>query len=170
MTIDTPLSLGDCVIADLKKIGEVKQNRALRGRIKGDLLCFGNDDKVINVNSKQEMSVALKKVVALDKKKLDKIKVISGDFKGIIKRDILRQLNVSNPTDEEYSLEELMYCCRFLGGFGAWSGDEDICDADILDRKVMKELDRVVKAFNKKYKLNAYWTTGEKAWVYIYIR
>lgn len=63
------------------------------------------------------------------------------------------------------------FSCRFIGGFGAWSGaDEDICDADVLDRAVAKRINTVVaevrKQLDSKHKLT--WNTGEKAWTYFY--
>lgn len=67
----------------------------------------------------------------------------------------------------------LCFSCRFIGGFGAWSGcEEDICDADVLDRKVASRVDKVVKGLKKELGKghDIYWTTGEKAWTYFYFR
>lgn len=63
------------------------------------------------------------------------------------------------------------FSCRFIGGYGAWSGaEEDICDADVLDRAVAKRINTVVdevrKQLDSKHKLT--WNTGEKAWTYFY--
>lgn len=65
------------------------------------------------------------------------------------------------------------FSCRFIGGFGAWSGaEEDICDADVLDRKVGAVIKMVVDSLKKELGKghDLYWTTGEKAWVYFYFR
>ena len=56
---------------------------------------------------------------------------------------------------------------RFLGGYEAWSGDEDICDADILDKKVGNKVMSLLKKYAKDHGLDIVFYTGEKAWSYI---
>ena len=58
---------------------------------------------------------------------------------------------------------------RFLGGWDAWSGDEDICDAHILADSVKVKMEKVIKEFIKIYKVKVFWCTGEKAYTYFQI-
>lgn len=58
------------------------------------------------------------------------------------------------------------FSVRFLGGFDAWSGDEDICDADVLDRKVGNLVRQACKEFEKETGVLVDFCTGEKARTY----
>ena len=54
---------------------------------------------------------------------------------------------------------------RFLGGYDAWSGDdEDMCDADILDEKVIKLVEKACREFEKSTGVSVSFYTTEKAW------
>lgn len=71
--------------------------------------------------------------------------------------------------ESQEDLDKLSWSCRFIGGFGAWSSSgEDICDAEVLDNKVGRVIDNVVKEFRKSLDKNVelHWQTGEKAWCY----
>lgn len=69
--------------------------------------------------------------------------------------------------DVDYDKENLEMCIRFLGGYGAWSGSEDICDADILDRTIGKKVESIVSKFNKDISPFMFnWSIGEKAYSY----
>ena len=66
-------------------------------------------------------------------------------------------------TDES---NQLRYETRFLGGFGAWSGSEDLCDAEVLDSKVYTAVRKACKEFEKATGVSVSVFTGEKAWCY----
>lgn len=66
--------------------------------------------------------------------------------------------------------DELRLETRFLGGFGAWSGNEDLCDADILDISVHQAISRTIMEFEKSTGVKVEYTTGEKAWTYFYFK
>lgn len=103
-------------------------------------------------------------------KKLNVVKRELEDISYTLKRK-LKAEGISYYSDE-YRLHEddLSIQFRFLGGMRAWSGsDEDICDADVLDRGVGKKISLIVESINKELKgkdLEMSWNTGEKAWTY----
>lgn len=83
----------------------------------------------------------------------------------------LRQEGVSEHDDWREDEEGLCVSCRFLGGFGAWSGGHgDICDADTLNRQTRKSIEDAVKRLQAKAdsRISIRWNTGEKAWTYFY--
>lgn len=65
-----------------------------------------------------------------------------------------------------YSEDTLTFETRFLGGYGAWSGDEDLCDADTLDKEVYKAVVSACKSFEENTGVKVSFHTGEKAWTY----
>lgn len=102
---------------------------------------------------------------------------VMSDFKHNIRTDILNVLRrkgieLAHSSEELFDTEDACYSCRFLGGYSAWScedEDEDICDADVLSNEICKVLHETIKAFNAKHHVEAYFLVDEKAWVYIYI-
>lgn len=79
----------------------------------------------------------------------------------------LRQNGVKIFEEEGYCVEDtLQFETRFLGGFGAWSGDEDICDASVLDSSVRKAVRKACDEFTKQTGVAVSFCTGEKAWTY----
>lgn len=81
----------------------------------------------------------------------------------------LRQKGVVVYEDEGYCDENsLEFETRFLGGFGAWSGSEDLCDAEHLDSKVRKAISLACAEFQKDVGVRVEFCTGEKAWTYFY--
>lgn len=144
-----------------------KLNYIEEGRLKGNTIVFSNDNKAVELKSKEELARILKQFLNHSKKLTE----IQSNFMNIILSNIEIPLARDGITsfEQEYNDKELCYSCRFLGGYDAWSGSEDICDADILSDKVWKALKSVVDKFNKKYKVNARVTIGEKAWIYVYV-
>lgn len=144
-----------------------KLNYIEEGRLKGNTIVFSNDNKAVELKSKEELARILKQFLNHSKKLIE----IQSNFMNIILSNIEIPLAREGITsfEQEYNDKELCYSCRFLGGYDAWSGSEDICDADILSDKVWKALKSVVDKFNKKYKVNARVVVGEKAWIYIYV-
>ena len=144
-----------------------KLNYIEEGRLKGNTIVFSNDNKAVELKSKEELARVLKQILNHSKKLAE----IQSNFMSIILSDIEKPLASRGISsfEQEYNDKELCYSCRFLGGFDAWSGSEDICDADTLSDDVWKVLKSVVDKFNKKYKVNARVTVGEKAWIYIYV-
>lgn len=148
-----------------------KLNYIEEGRLKGNTIVFSNDNKAVELKSEVELRKLLRQL-ELRSKELAKIKK---NFRYIIQNDIKAPLFIRLPLsgtknlEQNYDEENLCYSCRFLGGFDAWSGGEDICDADTLRDDVWKTLKLVVDKFNKKHQVNARVTVGEKAWIYIYI-
>lgn len=144
-----------------------KLNYIEEGRLKGNTIVFSNDNKAVELKSKEELARILKQFLNHSKKLTE----IQSNFMNIILSNIEIPLAREGITsfEQEYNDKELCYSCRFLGGYDAWSGSEDICDADILSDKVWKALKSVVDKFNKKYKVNARVVVGEKAWIYVYV-
>lgn len=144
-----------------------KLNYIEEGRLKGNTIVFSNDNKAVELKSKEELARILKQFLNYSKKLTE----IQSNFMNIILSNIEIPLAREGITsfEQEYNDKELCYSCRFLGGYDAWSGSEDICDADILSDKVWKALKSVVDKFNKKYKVNARVVVGEKAWIYVYV-
>ena len=144
-----------------------KLNYIEEGRLKGNTIVFSNDNKAVELKSKEELARILKQFLNHSKKLTE----IQSNFMNIILSNIEIPLAREGITsfEQEYNDKELCYSCRFLGGYDAWSGSEDICDADILSDKVWKALKSVVDKFNKKYKVNARVAVGEKAWIYVYV-
>ena len=144
-----------------------KLNYIEEGRLKGNTIVFSNDNKAVELKSKEELARVLKQFLNHSKKLTE----IQSNFMNIILSNIEIPLARGGITsfEQEYNDKELCYSCRFIGGYDAWSGSEDICDADILSDKVWKALKLVVDKFNKKYKVNARVVVGEKAWIYVYV-
>lgn len=144
-----------------------KLNYIEEGRLKGNTIVFSNDNKAVELKSKEELARILKQFLNHSKKLTE----IQSNFMNIILSNIeipLAREGIAS-FEQEYNDKELCYSCRFLGGYDAWSGSEDICDADIVSDDVWKALKSVVNKFNKKYKVNARVAVGEKAWIYIYV-
>lgn len=83
-------------------------------------------------------------------------------------RDLRREVPVPRDSDC-VRVEDMCIEIRFLGGYDAWSGDEDICDADILSPKVGNKVTSLTKGYCKKngYKdFKIEFSTSEKAWSY----
>lgn len=78
----------------------------------------------------------------------------------------LRHYGVRVMEEVGYSEETLTFETRFLGGYGAWSGDEDLCDADTLDKEVYKAVVSACKSFEEETGIKVSFCTGEKAWTY----
>lgn len=58
---------------------------------------------------------------------------------------------------------------RFVMGMGSWrnsDGEDDICDADYLDRKASKKLRETCLEFYKETGILPMYQLGEKAWCY----
>lgn len=134
-------------------------------------VCFGNDQYFIEVQEAKSL-IPMLKLAAGATEKLNKIR---DNFEKIIRNKILRELSnrvieLASYQDERFDANELCYSCRFLGGFSAWSGDdEDICDADKVSSNVTKALEEVLDEFNSNNGTGAYFQVGEKAWIYIFI-
>lgn len=84
--------------------------------------------------------------------------------------DLTNQLRMAQIPYESSTIdhENMVFSCRFIGGYSAWSGDEDLCDACILDRKVSSQLDSIMAKIQRLLPRNIelYGNTGEKAWYY----
>ena len=78
----------------------------------------------------------------------------------------LRYYGVEIMEEVDCSEDNLTCETRFLGGYGAWSGDEDLCDADTLDREVYKSVVSACKSFEEETGVKVSFCTGEKAWTY----
>lgn len=70
---------------------------------------------------------------------------------------------------------ELLWECRFLGGFGNWycswvdyddeDADYDNCDADTLEKSIVDVIVKVCNDFSKETGLHVKWyKSGEKCW------
>lgn len=140
-------------------------------RLKNGMYVSNNEYGVVSPNSTQELKDML---VAVSKKEVELVKMLSlkensqqdncNLMMGILKKKGIEfyQRDVKRNLTGELSI-------RFLGGFGAWSGDEDICDADILNRNVLEKIESAVRTFNATSTLfNVSFVTGEKAWTYFY--
>lgn len=140
-------------------------------RLKNGMYVSNNEYGVVSPNSTQELKDML---VAVGKKEVELVKMLSlkensqqdncNLMMGILKKKGIEfyQRDVKRNLTGELSI-------RFLGGFRAWSGDEDICDADILNRNVLEKIESAVRTFNAKSTLfNVSFVTGEKAWTYFY--
>ncbi len=140
-------------------------------RLKNGMYVSNNEYGVVSPNSTQELKDML---VAVSKKEKELVKMIS--LKENSQQDncnlmmsILKKKDIEfyqNDVEKDLTGE---LSIRFLGGFKAWSGDEDICDADILNRNVLEKIESAVRTFNAKSTLfNVSFVTGEKAWTYFY--
>lgn len=80
------------------------------------------------------------------------------------------QLSISQISYESGTIDRdnMVFSCRFIGGYRAWSGDEDLCDAYILDSEVSSKLDSIMSKIQRLLPRNIelYGNTGEKAWYY----
>lgn len=156
---DTPVLIEEVIdILNSLNLSFKVSKYVYKGRIRGDEVIFENEYMVSGTLDKNDLKKELRKY----SKYLKRLDEIFPTFEYIVSREILRGLEYS-----DLRLMENRICsARFIGGFKAWSGSEDICDASILDNKVAKVIDQAVKRVNKKYKINIEWSTGEKAWVY----
>lgn len=140
-------------------------------RLKNGMYVSNNEYGVVYPNFTQELKDML---VAVGKKEVELVKMLSlkensqqdncNLMMGILKKKGIEfyQRDVKRDLIGELSI-------RFLGGFRAWSGDEDICDADILNRNVLEKIMSAERTFNATSTLfNVSFVTGEKAWTYFY--
>lgn len=140
-------------------------------RLKNGMYVSNNEYGVVSPNSTQELKDML---VAVSKKEKELVKMLSlkensqQDNCSLMK-SILKKKGVEfyQRDVEEDLIGELSI--RFLGGYRAWSGDEDICDADILNKNVLEKIESAERTFNATSTLfNVSFVTGEKAWTYFY--
>lgn len=84
--------------------------------------------------------------------------------------DLTNQLRMAQISYESSTIDRdnMVFSCRFIGGYSAWSGSDDLCDAYILDRKVSNQLDSIMMKIQKFLPSNIelYGCSGEKAWYY----
>lgn len=150
------------------KVSRHVEKGKLKKQGKDKIISFDNDFLAVEMSSIKELSKVLEHSSNYGKL----LQSIANDFGIIISKDIespLRHLGFTSK-EQQYDYNNLVYACRFLGGFSAWFSSEDVCDSSILNSKVKDALDSVLKQFNKKYGVNAYFVIGEKAWIYIYIK
>lgn len=93
---------------------------------------------------------------------------LSAHFQRYLKDKGVRNVDMEEQFCDDST--EVGFSVRFLGGFDAWSGDEDICDADVLDRKVGNLIKQACKEFEKSTGVSVSFCTGEKAWTYFEFR
>lgn len=161
---DTPVLLNEVtdILNSLNLSFEISKY-VYKGRIKGDEVIFEYEYMIsATLNSKEDLKKELRKY----SKYLKRLDEIFPSFRCIVSGEILRGLEYHNLT----SMENRICSARFVGGLGAWSESEDICDASVPSDKVTKVINQAVKRVNKKYKVNIEWYTGEKAWTYFELK
>lgn len=161
---DTPVLLNEVTdILNSLNLSFKISKYVYKGRIKGDEVIFENEYIIsATLDDKEDLKKELRKY----SKYLKRLDEIFPTFEYIVSMEILRGLEYSDLT----LMKNRICSARFVGGFEAWSGSEDICDASFLSNKVAKVIDQAVKRVNKKYKVNIEWHTGEKAWIYFELK
>ena len=145
----------------------IKTGRPINGFMVGDVFKTKMEWGVTEIESVDALKKALKRMTSEYQDYIqlyDKIDVYFARLK-----TKLREFGAGGWLEARDEYERLTWECRFLGGFGAWRGsEEDICDADILDRNVSKLVDNAVKEVRKTLdsKHDLHWVTSEKAWCY----
>lgn len=104
----------------------------------------------------------------------DKVRYLEMSTEQLIRmylKPALTKCNVELPYSSDIRVRENEFESRFLGGISAWHSvdDEDICDADRLDRRVSERISKACKEFKKITGIEAYWSNHqEKGWSSIY--
>lgn len=160
--------VSDNLLSSLKTKGVTVQNKQpVSGFLDGDVFKTRMEHGVTEVDSVGYLKWLLK-VLYSRHEDYALLRSSYPEWVRILMRELKSQ-GVFEWEDSRYSEDNLTWECRFIGGFGAWSGGgEDICDADTLSRSVSSKIDRAVKSVRKSIgkKFNLGWCTGEKAWCY----
>ena len=145
----------------------IHAGKPITGFMDGNIFKTRSEWGVTEIDSVDTLKTSLKGMTDLYQKYLllvEKFEVYVARLK-----TKLRDNGVSGWLESRVDYDRLTWSCRFIGGFGAWSSaGEDICDAEVLDNKVGRVIDNVVKELRKTLDKNVelYWQTGEKAWCY----
>lgn len=154
----------------------MKEGSSLKGIEGEDMIYFNIDTKdrgVICADSINDVKKILKHCSVLAEMNLS--------LRSYIK-EILDYAGHGKGTDGRYDECTVnVFSCRYYGGYGAWKSvpfgdddDEDYYEEDddfqVLKEEYCKDLSKAIDMFNKKYKLNATWQSGEKNWIYISIK
>lgn len=142
---------------------------SIEGVVVNGIFTTRSEDNAYEVTEKNIKSV-LEKITKSNSVWLKKNEGIQDSFTYYISelKSLLKDNNVSLSSESNVKEDDLCYATRFIGGFDAWSGDEDICDAEILDGKVRKNIQKAIREFNKRHKgtIRVDYFTSEKAWTY----
>lgn len=133
----------------------------LKGKIKDNTILFGNDEGVLSIECTSEVAEIMNYCA--------KLAYIDMNLRNYID-EILRDAGHGSGEDPRYDTNE--FSCRYWGGYGAWHNPTEYEDWDWeeLDLKYGKALKKAIDNFNKKYRLNAYFSVEEKNWICISIR
>ena len=131
------------------------------GKIKNNQIVFDYEDKIPFLEDTEEVKDVLNYCC--------KLAYIDSDLKHYI-REIMSDAGHGMGEDPRYDINT--FSCRYWGGYGAWHNPTEYEDWDWeeLDLKYGKALKKAIDNFNKKYRLNAYFSVEEKNWICIGIR
>lgn len=183
-----PIYAADCLTEITDKVEAYLQKRYNRKRISrytGSIKLFDEDGTLVSRDSTESIALFVNSRKDLEKllglvdatytkyeKVAECIKYNLHTYADAVEKSC-KVSGISVP--ERFKIDEdlLGFETRFIGGYGAWSGDEDICDADILNKDVCSKINEIVSGFNfkvegKQVKLS--WQTGEKAYTYFYFK
>ena len=157
----------DCDIDLVKKVekylkGFIHKDYGIKkGKLKGDQVIFDYDDKVPALEDVKEVKDILNYCC--------KLAYIDIDLKTYVD-EIMCDAGHGMGEDQRYDTNE--FSCRYWGEGRAWHNPTEYEDWDWEELKpeYCKALGKAVDKFNKKYKLNAYFSAGEKNWIYLNIR
>lgn len=134
--------------------------------LEGDTLVTNHEENVTEIFSLEELNTYVAKVKNKieSREALGKKSIAAGKkFMEFLKRKGIEVDSYYTRFSEE-SIES-----RFLGGFYFWSGcDEDVCDADTMDKGLLAKIKGLIKEFNNiQSDFNVSLSEiGEKAWTY----
>ena len=141
----------------------IAQQPALHARVKDDMVVTYDETNVVEIDSIR----GFKQIISNAEEYIGGFKRLKEDIE-YIAESILHRLRREGFYYEDVRTEGCTIEVRFLGGFEAWSGaDEDICDADVLNRTVGTKVVAILKEYSKAHNLDISFSTGEKAWSYI---
>lgn len=183
-----PIYAADCLTEVADKVEsylQIKYNKKRISRYTGSIKLFEENGKLVSVDSTESIALFvnnkrdLMKLLGLVdatymryEKIAECIKYNLHTYADAVEKSC-KVNGISVPEKIKVNEDLLGFETRFIGGYGAWSGDEDICDADTLNRDVCSKINEIVSGFNfkvegKQVKLS--WQTGEKAYTYFYFR
>lgn len=158
-----------CDTSDLSLVDSI-QGKTHMGtkilRIVDNNYVTADERDVVEISTLQELKNIERKAIALSQAR-EKAAEGSVEVAKAFLRTLKREIGF-----DEHEVSPESASVRFLGGYSAWSGDdEDICDAHILSPLVEHKTEQVITKFNntcKDFKVSCA-GGGEKAWSYFAI-
>lgn len=156
-------SLASEIIEDTSKVIRCLKGNPIKMRIEGNLLVSDDERDTVEICSIAEFKKQYMKAESILRKAEEGYSKVP-EYARILKKKLIEEGVVVYTDDVSVDMSGLSI--RFIGGTRAWSGDEDVCDATVLNPSIGRKIQSIVRKYEKECGMKIYFSTGEKAWSY----